>query len=59
MRIKNIQGEKLIYSLICVFAFLLDCVFVPLVLLVQAKSFRNKKKKFKTALTTSFTLLLK
>ena len=39
---------------------LLDCVFVLsvlLVLLVRAKSF-HKKKEFKIALITSFTLLL-
>ena len=34
---------------------LLGCVFV---LLVRAKSFRKKNKEFKTALITSFTLLL-
>ena len=40
---------------------LLGCVFVLLVLLVllvRAKSFRKKNKEFKTALMTSFTLLL-
>ena len=40
---------------------LLNCAFVLLVLLVllvRAKSFRKKKKEFKTALITSFTLLL-
>ena len=38
---------------------MLDCAFVLLVLLVRAKSFRKKKnKELKTALITSFTLLL-
>ena len=42
------------------FVLLLGCVFVLLVLFVPAKSFceNKKKKEFKTALITSFTLLL-
>ena len=59
MCIKNILGKKVTYSLICVFVLLLGCVFVLLVLLVLAKSFRKKNKEFKTALITSFTLLLR
>ena len=66
MRIKTTKREKATYSLIGVFVLLLGCVFVLLMvlmllvllmLLVRAKSFR-KKKEFKTALMTSFKLLL-
>ena len=45
----------------CAFAWLRLCAFVLLallVLLVRAKSFHKKNKEFKTALITSFTLLL-
>ena len=47
-------------SLISVFVLLFGCVFVLLVLLVRSKSFckKIKNKKFKTALITSFILLL-
>ena len=37
---------------------LLGCVFVLLVFMVRAQSFRKKNKEFKTALITSYTLLL-
>ena len=62
MRIKSIWGEK--SHLLRLFAF---CAFVWLrlyafwcflVLLVRATSFHKKNKKFKTALITSFILLL-
>ena len=45
----------------CTFAWLRLCAFSALVLLVRAKSFckkKNNNKEFKTALITSFTLLL-
>ena len=61
MRIKTSKRKKVTYSLICVFALLLGCVFVLLVLLallMRAKSFRKKEIEFKTALMTSFTSLL-
>ena len=41
---------------LCAFVFLLGCVFV--LVLVHEKSFCKKKKEFKTALMTSFTLHL-
>ena len=51
-------------SLICLFAFcsfawVSLCLLVLLVLLVRAKSFHKKNKGIKTALITSFILLLK
>ena len=54
---KHLWGKK---SLIRLVAFLCFClgVFVLLVLLVRVKSFCKKNKEFKTALITSFTLLL-
>ena len=42
---KTSKGKKVTYSLICVFMLLLGCVFVLLVLLMRAKSFRKKKNK--------------
>ena len=59
------NGKTVTYSHIWVFAlfvlFDLFVLFVPFVLFVffvRAKSFRKKNKKFKTALITSFMLLL-
>ena len=69
MLLKNIYGENshfphFSHSLFafCAFAWVFLCLLVLsvlLVLLVHAKSFRKKKNKaFKTALITSFILLL-
>ena len=63
MRLKTSKGKKVTYSRICffvlfmLFVLLLGCIFVPFVLFVRVKSF-CKKKRFETALMTSFTLLL-
>ena len=46
------------YLRFCAFARVSLCRLVLLVLLVSAKSFRKKNKEFKTALITSFILLL-
>ena len=54
MLIKTSKGKKVNYSLICVFVLLV--LFVLFVLLVHAKY--KKNKEFKTALITSFMLLL-
>ena len=67
MRLKTSKGKKVAYSLICAFVLLCLCLVVSLcflcflcflVPLVRVKSFRKKNKEFKTALITSFTLLL-
>ena len=63
MRLKNIQGEKshlFAYLCFCAFVLLLGCVFVLLCCLWVWNLFvkKEKKKKFKTALITSFTFLL-
>ena len=62
MHIKNISGEKVTYLHFCVFAWASLCFFVLLFgcvfVLVRMKSFCKKIKRFKTALMTSFTLLL-
>ena len=54
---KDLRGKK---SLICLFAFLCFCLgaFVPFVPLLRVESFCKNNKEFKTALITSFTLLL-
>ena len=66
MRLKNILGKKsclFTYSHFCdfyAFVLLLGCVFVLFllfVLFVRVNSLR-KRKKFETALITSFTLLI-
>ena len=65
MLLKTSKGKIVTCSLISVLCFCLG-VFMPfgaLVLLVRGKSFckkkKNNNKEFKTALITSFTLLLK
>ena len=60
MRLKKSKGKIVACSLICVFVLFVFfvVVFVDFVLFVLAKPFRKKKKKFKIALMTSFTLLL-
>ena len=65
------MGKIVPYSFICFFVLLPECVFMPLsafsafnafycflALFVRTKSFRKKNKEFKTALITSFILLL-
>ena len=56
---KHLRGKKSLIPLFafCAFAWVSLCLLVLLVLLVRAKSFR-KKKGFRTALTSSFILLL-
>ena len=61
MRIKTSKGKKVTYSFICIlhFRMVASWRFWCLLRLFCIKSFRKKNKEFKTALITSFTLLLK
>ena len=54
---KHLRGRKSLVHLFASLCFL--CFFVLFVLFGLAKSFRKKIKRFKIALITSFTLLLK
>ena len=57
---KRKKSHLFAYLRFCAFVILLGCIFVLLVLFVHVKSFRKKNnKEFKTALITSFVLLLK
>ena len=60
MCIKTSKGKKVTYSLICILHFhmVASWRFWCLLRLFCIKSFRKKNKEFKTALITSFTLLL-
>ena len=55
---KNKNSHLFAYLRFCAFTRGSLCHLVLLVLLVCAKSFRKKNKEFKTALITSFILLL-
>ena len=57
MRLKNISEKKSYLFAYLSFALLLGCVFILLVLLVRAKSFRKKNKEFKWSQETSFCVI--